>query len=648
MSVHPPPTASVPFAVSDLRRIVDLEEPAITPNGKRVAVIALRADQSSLWVIDVATGRSREIAKGGSVSVPRWSHDGRVLAFLQQNGSGALQLHTWSGGVTRQAGSFPGGVVDFAWSPDDSQFVLGATDEPRSAPYFLAGDNDYTLGAIPPSEHLWLLSRSGAVHRLTHGSWTVAPTDPGGVFTSQFAWSRDATQIVFTRLPNTFSGDNEYSSLWRVNVRTGILKKLTVHRAFELSALPSPDGARWVYSYPRGGNYLANNTIVPLGNAGRSITVNLDLNAGGALWMPDGKSLVICADRETRVGAWEFELNGRFSALPLGGLNISCDSYQDSEFDSGLGAAVSKSGALAFVGSDSKHPRELYYLRSLFAAPVRLTHFNDALSGIALGAQRQISWRSTDGFTEYGVVTFPPGMKTGRKYPIVVDIHGGPGQASIQDFAPAPQWPRPQLIAARGYVVFEPNYRGSDDAGNAFLLAIAGDPVRGPASDILSGLAAVEHLPQADPTRIGVCGWSYGGQLTSWLITQDHRWRAAVSGAAVDNEIEEYAFSESNVQDRYYQKTSPFAPGGDAVYRNNTPITFSSTVTTPTLIWSTAGDPVVPITQSYEFYRALKERGVPVRFAVFPGGTHGPGNEQQRETLTTLWLDWLDKYMRRP
>ncbi len=647
MIVLAPPAVRAPLAVSDLARIVDLEEPAISPDGKRVAVIVLRSDRSSLWLIDVATKKARLLASGGSVSVPRWSPDGAALAFLQDAG-GALQIRVWSGGATRRAGNFPGGVVDFAWSPNGSEFAVGATDTARPEPYFVAGDNDYTVSATPPSEHLWLLARSGAARRLTRGSWSVAPTDAGGIFTSQFAWSRDGTRLIFTRLRNTFSGDNEYSSLWQVDVRTGALTKLTAHDAFDFSPIPSPVGKRWIYSYPRGGNYLANNTILPLSNAGsREITSGFGLNAGGVLWMPDGKSLVVCANDKTRVDTWKFDLNGRFAPVPLGGLNMSCDSYQDGEFDSGIAASVSKTGALAFVASDSTHPRELYYLSSLFAVPRPLTHFNGALRHAELGVQRQISWRSADGFTEYGVVTFPPGMQAGRKYPIVVNVHGGPGETSIRDFAPAPLWPRPQLIAAHGYIVFEPNYRGSDDAGNAFLLAIAGDPVRGPAADILGGLDAVTRLPQADPKRVGVCGWSYGGLMTSWLITQDHRWRAAVSGAAVDDEIEEYAFSESNVQDRFYQKTSPFAPGGDAAYRHNTPITFAAAVTTPTLIWSTTRDPVVPITQSYEFYHALKEHHVPVRFVVFPASTHGPSDEIQRETLTRLWLAWLDKYMRR-
>ncbi len=551
-------------------------------------------------------------------------------------------------GSVHQLTHFPARVVDFAWSPSGRQIAAGVADVPSSRPFLEAGDNDYTLGTDAPAEHLWLVSpNDGNAQRLTSGAWTLPQTDSGGIFSSQFAWSPDGRRIIFTRLPNTASGDNEYSTLWEIDIRGTHLRKLTDHHAFELSPEFSPSGAQWLYSYPRGGNYLAENTF-RLVDAGRTtdITAGFDFDAGGALWLPDGKALLVCASDRTHVGSWILDLHGDFRPLRLSGLNIACDSYQDSEYDAGIAASASHNGAIALVASDTRSAKELYYLSSIDSAPRRLTHFNDFVRNLELGAQREISWRSPDGFTDYGVLTFPPHMVEGRRYPIVVNIHGGPGQASITDFSPAPGWPRAQLMASHGYIVFEPNYRGSDDAGNTFLLAIIGNTVRGPAADIMSGLRAVERLPQADPQRVGVCGWSYGGLLTSWLITQYHMWRAAVSGAAVNNEIEEYAFSESNVQDRYYQGISPYAPGGDRIYRNNSPITFAGAVTTPTLIWGTNGDPVVPVTQAYEFYHALHEHHVPVRFVVFPANTHGPDNEQQTETLTRLWLDWLDRYLK--
>ena len=184
-------------------------------------------------------------------------------------------------------------------------------------------------------------------------------------------------------------------------------------------------------------------------------------------------------------------------------------------------------------------------------------------------------------------------------------IHGGPGLSSSRDFV-WEAWPLAQMIASRGYVVLQPNYRGSDNLGNAYMTAIVRNTVAGPSADILAGLDALARSAEVDASRVAVSGWSYGGELTSWLIGHDHRWRAAVSGAAVNSEFEEYNLSTSNVQDRYPLGTSPYTDDGVAhLLASNSPITYYRQITTPTLIWGTTLDPVVPITQSYALFHAL-------------------------------------------
>ena len=257
---------------------------------------------------------------------------------------------------------------------------------------------------------------------------------------------------------------------------------------------------------------------------------------------------------------------------------------------------------------------------------------------------RELRWDGPDGFAEDGVVTYPPATRAGEKYPVVLLIHGGPGLSSSRDFV-WERWPLAQMIASRGYVVLQPNYRGSDNLGNAYMTAIVHDTVVGPSADIMAGLAALGRLAGVDASRVAVSGWSYGGELTSWLIGHDHRWRAAISGAAVNSEFDEYNLSTSNVQDRYPLGATPYTDDGGRIYRENSPITYYTQITTPTLIWGTTLDPVVPITQSYALYHALTENHVPVRFAVFPASTHGPADPRQTAELTRLWLDWLDSHL---
>ncbi len=550
-------------------------------------------------------------------------------------------------GAARSLTHSKGDVQDVAWRPDGRALAFAAADAPPAPVYFDAGDNDYTLTQPIPPVHLWLIdARRGTARRLTSGSWTVAPVDDGGIFSPQFAWSRDGRQIAFTRVANTFTGDDEYSTIWQLDVASSQMWRLTAHSMLELSPSRSPDGKMLSYWYARDGKYLAENSVrVVSEGSDRDLTAHFDRNTGGSLWMPDGRSLLICYNDGTRVRAARLTLDGSVRPFDFGDLNIVCDSYMSSTFDSGIAASVARDGTIAFLANGAFSARELYLLRPRATKPERLTHFNDFLGRIALGEMRSIRWRSADGFDESGVLTVPPAPIAGRRYPIVVLIHGGPGDSSVQSFN-WEFWPLAQLIAAHGYLVFQPNYRGSDSAGNAFALAIYRDTVRGPAADILAGLSAVKTLPYADAARVAVCGWSYGGLLTSWLITQRPDFRAAVSGAAVNDEIDEYAISTSNVQDRYYLGTSPYAPGGEAIYADQSPITYAANVTTPTLIWATTLDPVVPIPQAYEFYHALHEHGVPVRFVVFPAATHGPADPVQTAQLTQLWLAWLDRWMR--
>jgi dipeptidyl aminopeptidase/acylaminoacyl peptidase len=415
---------------------------------------------------------------------------------------------------------------------------------------------------------------------------------------------------------------------------------------FAFTPQPAPQGDVVVYSYPQGGVYLAQNVLHAV--AGSSDTVVsrfLDRNIGGAVWMPGGQALLACGDDGPHATMWSIALEGTIARIGLGPLDITCDSYSSSTFDSGIAASVARNGSVALIATGPKRARELYYLRTLSAAPKQVTHFNDWLGRVDVGTMTQFRWDGPKGQPEDGVVTYPPNMEPGKRYPLVVFIHGGPGLAAVDSFV-WESWPEAQLIASRGYVVFQPNYRGSDENGNAFMLAIARDTVRGPADDIMSGVAAVKRLPAVDASRVAVCGWSYGGLLTSWLVTQTHAWKAAVSGAAVNDEIEEYNLSVSNVQNRYYLGTSPYAPDGMKIYADQSPITYASDITTPMLIWSTTGDPVVPTTMSYSLYHALLDNQRTVKFVEFVAPTHGPSNPKNTEEITTEWLNWLDKYLR--
>jgi dipeptidyl aminopeptidase/acylaminoacyl peptidase len=195
-------------------------------------------------------------------------------------------------------------------------------------------------------------------------------------------------------------------------------------------------------------------------------------------------------------------------------------------------------------------------------------------------------------------------------------------------------------------VVFSPNYRGSDNLGNAFERAIFNDAGAGPGRDVMAGLAALERKGFIDESRIGVSGWSYGGYMTSWLIGHYHIWKAAVSGAAVNDLAHEYALSDNNVSVRYTINGPPWSPKQAEAYRAQSPITYARDIKTPTLILSDTGDARVPITQSYLMYHALKDNGVTVQFLAYPVAGHSPGDPVRQPDVYRRWVEWMDRYLR--
>ncbi|MGA7248013.1 MAG: hypothetical protein WBW89_09660, partial [Candidatus Cybelea sp.] len=363
--------AAAVLQIADMARIVDLEEPAISPNGRRIAVLAIAQDLrrntevNTLMLVDARSSQTQRLVTGSDVAVPRWSPQGTALSYLarpSENTSRQLFVRA-SKGQTIQLTHAQGDVVDAAWSPDGRELAFVANDRQDSAPFFFAGDNDYTATSLTPSEHLWIVSAGGGkATRLTSGSWTIAPTDPGGIFSPQIAWTHDGRRITYTRVENTFSGDSEYSTLWQIDVGTHATQKLTGHSAFELSPAYSPDGSRLAYWYPLNGDFNAENTLreVRQGTDTQDAAA-LDRNVAASLWLPDSRHLLVCAADGTENVLWRVGL-GETRRIPLGDLHPVCDPYSSSTFDAGIAGDVARDGSIAFVGTSATSARELYYV----------------------------------------------------------------------------------------------------------------------------------------------------------------------------------------------------------------------------------------------------------------------------------------------
>jgi dipeptidyl aminopeptidase/acylaminoacyl peptidase len=277
------------------------------------------------------------------------------------------------------------------------------------------------------------------------------------------------------------------------------------------------------------------------------------------------------------------------------------------------------------------------------AKPRRLTNFNAWTGDVALGKMERITWKS-DALEPDGILVFPPDFSAAKKYPLVLLIHGGPTSSSKLSFSTLAQ-----LMAAEGWIVFQPNYRGSDNLGNAFQAAIWNDAGAGPGRDVMAGVAILRTRPYVDRTRTAVTGWSYGGYMTSWLIgNYPNEWRAAMAGAPVTSLEDQYNYGDGSRTWGYALGGSPWTDGRQKAYREQSPITYATRIKTPTLVMTNMEDFRVPPTQAFALYRAMKDNGVETEMIGFAGRTHASGDPVNARERNRLWIDWVKRHIDGP
>ncbi len=638
-------TSAPAFQLTDLQKIVTLGEPRISPDGKRIAVIVSTPDwktdksQQELDLVDTASGARRALTwKREDISSPRWSPDGSRLAFIAkdaQTRQGQLYVMPMDGGDARRVTDIKHGVDAYSWSPDGSQLAFVSADEPANAKAlkthddaFQVTDNHFlTRKALTPS-HLWVVpSAGGTAKRLTQGSFSLQTDQQDGAPAP--TWSRDGRSIAFTRFPGPYWGPSFHSVIDTVDIGGGTPRAVVT----EEGAMDANYAARsglLAFMRPRGGDQNNGNAVyVSSDGHSRDVTQALARNFDSYAWLPRGKALLLAGEDGTHAVLWEQPLSGAAKRLDLGGVEAGAD------------ISVSKSGALAFVGSTETHPGELYVMDSVNAKPRRLTNLNAFVDKLALGRTESIEWQGPDGLREDGVLTRPVGYQRGQKYPLVLVIHGGPEAASTVKFSPLPQ-----LLAAAGFVVFQPNYRGSTNLGDAYQHAISRDTGDGPGRDVMAGVAAVQKLGMVDAQRIGVSGWSYGGYMTTWLTGHYPLWKAAVSGAALTDWVMDYTVAYYQTGDTYFFGGSPWSTKYRDIWREQSPITYAHNVTAPTLIMGDVGDPNVPLVNSYEWYHALRDSGVPVEFYAYPVDTHFPKDIVRTTDVYRRWVGWMTAHLK--
>jgi dipeptidyl aminopeptidase/acylaminoacyl peptidase len=445
-------------------------------------------------------------------------------------------------------------------------------------------------------------------------------------------WSPDGRWIAFVKRPTPKADDAQFSDIMILSAEGGTPRKLVENEGPDTSPRWSPDG-QWIayVSSPRPfyGNQNDVYVVPASGGTPRSLTAALDRNETNPIWSPDGKTIYF--EATTGVNHYFFSVPVSQGAIkPLINGNRVCSAVQ-----------LAKDGSFfALTLSDPMHPADLWVCRADGSGLRQLTRANPQLDDLKLGATETVRWKSPAGGWEIeGLLVKPADYQPGKKYPLIVEPHGGPAGVVTNSFRS--MW---QVLAGRGYAVLAPNFRGSDGYGKKFIEANVGDWGGGDYQDVMSGVDALIAKGNADPARLGVEGWSYGGFMTSWIVTHTNRFKAAVDGAGVTDLLSMYGTTDIQRFNEYYMLGRPWEKF--EVYRKNSPMTYIAQAKTPTLILHGIEDRRVPISQGEEFYIGLKKVSVETEFVRYPREPHGftePNHQIDRIQRTVAWFD---KYLK--
>lgn len=641
------------LALDDLARMHDVGDPQVSPAGDWVAYTVRTVDatadkrETHLWMTSFDGARSVQLTsrKGESESSPRFSPDGRFLAFLSGRTDDKKNSQVWLldrlGGEAQKLTDFKGGVDDFAWSPDGKRLALIVADQDKDD----SGDDKKTPKPIVIDRFAFMQDVAGYQRNLRDHLYVfdIAARKfdiltPGDYYEALPAWSPDGQSIAFVSKRHKDFDRDENWDLFVIDARKGAgPRALTTYIGADnaadnqLGGSPpawSPDGK--FIAYRQGGDpklieyattHLA--IVAVAGGAPRVLTAALDRNVDAPLWSADGKSIdFLVEDDRTQYLARVPAAGGAIEHLAGGRDEISA-------FDEARGHT-------ALLMSNPSLPPEVFAWDGN-GAPRQISHQNDWLKDVKLAAVEETSFNSKDGTEVHGFLLQPPAG--GAHLPAILRIHGGP--QSQFPLAFAFEW---QLIAAHGYAVIAANPRGSTGRGQAYGAAIFAN-WGGP--DVADELAAVDDAVKrgvADPNRLGVGGWSYGGMLTNYVIASDTRFKAATSGASISDILGGYG----NDQYAHDYETELGVPWKTtAVWEKiSYPFLHADRIKTPTLFLGGDKDMNVPLHNGEQMYQALRSLGIDTQLIVYPGQYHGLTIPSYRRDVLQRYLDWYDKYLK--
>jgi dipeptidyl aminopeptidase/acylaminoacyl peptidase len=633
---------------SDVFKMVAVADPQVSPDGQWVAYTVTKVDSlkdsrsSDVWMVSWDGKTNIQLTHSPeSESSPRWSPDGKYISFLssRQEGKGnQVWLLDRRGGEAKRITSYKSGVSAHVWSPDSKKLLLTITDpEPEDSgkvktakpmvmdKYKIKQDVEgYRYKKL--YSHLYLFDvEKKKTDTLTKGAFNH----------SAALWSPDGSSIAFVSNHTDDPDKNQNNDIFVLEAKPGaVAKKLTTWAGSDNNPQWSPDGQQIVYTRSTSAdNYAMYDqpvlaVISKNGGEPRVLSQALDRGVSGPRWMADGKSIVALVTDDRQQYPAQFDAQtGKMTRLMQA---------QGAEIIQGVNHSGEKWSMLA---SNPFTPPEIYAFENNFLR--RLTNQTDSLiSNLKFANVKGVTATAKDGNTVNGILYRPADSAENKPLPLLLIIHGGPVGQDDYGFNM-----QSQILAGAGYAVVNVNYRGSNGRGLAYCKAISGDWGNLEVVDLHAMVDELVKQGVADPNRLGVGGWSYGGILTDYLIATDTRFKAAVSGAGVGFTMSLYGVDQYIMQ--YDNEIGPPWKNLDTYLKLGYPLLKADRIKTPTLFMVGEKDFNVPAVGSEQMYQALRSQDIPTQYVVYPGQFHGITVPSYQADRFTRYIDWYNKYIKK-
>jgi len=639
------------ITVEDFLSLPVVADPQLSPDGHWVAYTVTTASlkenrgTTRIWLADAASGESRQLTRGpGSDWSPRWSPDGRSLAFLSSR-QDAPQIYllgmAGGGGEARQASEIADGVGEFQWQPDargflavvDVQWPDNQEIERRNGAYptearlwtelFYRHWNEWRAGRRQHVFHIALDGGSATdLTPIDHDAPTIATGGAGDV-----AMSPDGKEIAVAMHGDAIVATNTNVDIFVTNPAGGAMRNLTeASKGADNTPRYSPDG-KWLsyLSMERPGFEADRQRLMLMPRAGGATveaTAGWNVSIGAYEWCPDAKCIVAVVEQRGQVNLYRLEVPSFKRTLAAsGGLNTSPS----------VGPRT-----LAYLHQSNTHPAEVWVNGKA------LTHHADpGIAQLDLHPLEEYGFVGAMGDSVFGWVLKPPGFDATRRYPLVYLVHGGPQGAWDDDWHA--RW-NYQMFASRGYVVAAVNFHGSTGYGQGFTDAISQHWGDYPLEDLMKGLDAVTRLPYVDSTRMCAAGASYGGYMVYWIAGHSDRFKCLVDHDGVFNPVSMYGTTEELWFVTWEFGGTPY--DNRALYEKWSPLNFVKNWKTPMLIVHSQHDDRVDMSEGYQAFTALRTMDIPAKFLYFPDEYHFVTKPRNRRVWWGVVLDWIDEYLK--